>query len=251
ALDLNAEIFEKCNTILSKGEALLIFPEGNHGQQRRLRPLSKGFTRIVFGALEKQASIPISVIPVGLNYTYHQSAGSGVSIYFGDPINPAIYDDPEHPRRSAQHLKEKVAGEMKQLITHIEDVENYDHIMDRLQLTNPDYLDPVDTNKMLDSIDFKETTTNAPRTTKSNFFSKLVRFVITLNNLIPLGLWYGIRSRIKDPVFIGSLKFCTGLVLVPIGYLLQTYLVYFIVGGAGALAYGAFCLTSLRWRSLV
>ncbi|MGI9542947.1 MAG: 1-acyl-sn-glycerol-3-phosphate acyltransferase, partial [Cyclobacteriaceae bacterium] len=27
ALDLNAEIFEKCNTILSKGEALLIFPE--------------------------------------------------------------------------------------------------------------------------------------------------------------------------------------------------------------------------------
>lgn len=251
ALDQNAEIFGKCSRILDRGEALLIFPEGNHGQQRRLRPLSKGFTRIVFGAMEQQASLPISIIPVGLNYTSHQSASSSVSIYFGEPIDPAIYYDPLQVQKAAQQLKEKVADGMRQLITHVEDLENYECIMDRLQQTNPDYLDPVDTNRRLETIEEEETKTDAPITAKLNFLSRLMHLVIILNNLIPFGLWYSIKSKIKDPVFIASLKFCTGLVVVPLGYILQTYLVYFIVGGAGAAAYGVFCLASLRLRNSI
>ena len=251
ALDRNTEIFDQCNRILRNGEALLIFPEGNHGQKRRLRPLSKGFTRIVFGTLREQTDQPISIVPVGLNYTHHQHAGSGVSIYFGKPIDPAVYYDPEQSQRSAQKLKEKVAAEMKQLITHVEDLENYERVLDHLQKTNPDYLDPVGTNKKLGSINFKEAITNTQKVTEPNIFSRLVRFVITLNNLIAYGLWYSIKSKIKDPVFIGSLKFCTGLVLVPVGYIVQTYLVYFIVGGVAAMVYAAFCIASLRWRSFL
>lgn len=251
ALDQNTEIFRRCNQILDRGEALLIFPEGNHGQQRRLRPLSKGFTRIVFGAMEHRASLPIFIIPVGLNYTSHQSAGSSVSIYFGKPIDPAIYYDPLLIQKSAKQLREKVADGMRQLITHVEKVENYERTIDRLHQTNPDYLDPVDTNQRLETIDQQEKKTGVPKTNKFNFFFKLVHYIIMLNNLIPFGLWYSVKSKINDPVFIASLKFCTGLVLVPFGYILQTSLVYFIVGGAGAMAYGVFCLASLRLRNSI
>lgn len=48
----NKEIFEKCHKILNSGETLMIFLK-EVMTKRAIRPLSKGFTRIVFGALEK------------------------------------------------------------------------------------------------------------------------------------------------------------------------------------------------------
>ena len=62
----NEEIFNKCHNILNKKETLMIFPEGSHNYKRTIRPLSKGFTRIIFGALEKHPELNITVIPVGI-----------------------------------------------------------------------------------------------------------------------------------------------------------------------------------------
>jgi len=45
-LSKNEEVFEKCHKILNNNGTILIFPEGNHNIQRRLRILSKGFINI-------------------------------------------------------------------------------------------------------------------------------------------------------------------------------------------------------------
>mgnify|MGYP000647868222 CR=1 FL=1 len=42
-LSMNKPIFNRCGEVLHNHEAILIFPEGNHGLKRRVRPLKKGF----------------------------------------------------------------------------------------------------------------------------------------------------------------------------------------------------------------
>ncbi|MDZ7613592.1 MAG: hypothetical protein U5K51_07775 [Flavobacteriaceae bacterium] len=76
---------------LNKKLALLIFAEGSHSLQRKVRPLSKGFTRVVFGALEKNPELEIDIIPVGINYTEPTRFGSSVAIFYGKPINANTY----------------------------------------------------------------------------------------------------------------------------------------------------------------
>ena len=86
SLDENQKTFETCFQIFEKQGAIVIFPEGNHGAQRRVRPLSKGFTRVAFEAINKDPSLTISVVPVGLNFSHHQAFRSCVSIDFGKPL---------------------------------------------------------------------------------------------------------------------------------------------------------------------
>ena len=64
----NEEIFKKCYNILKQKKTLLIFPQGGHCRDRTIQPLSKGFTRIVFGAIEENNDLEIAVIPVGITY---------------------------------------------------------------------------------------------------------------------------------------------------------------------------------------
>ena len=67
-LTKNEEIFQRCSQLLCKGEAVVIFPEANHHLDRRVRPLSKGYTRILFQALELCKDLEILILPVGVNY---------------------------------------------------------------------------------------------------------------------------------------------------------------------------------------
>jgi len=82
----NNEIFRKCYNILNKKRSLLIFPEGTHDIRRWVRPLSKGFTRITFGALEQNDALDLTIVPVGLNYSKADAYAESVAIYYGKPI---------------------------------------------------------------------------------------------------------------------------------------------------------------------
>ena len=61
-LGKNQEIFEQCFSILNKQKALMIFPEGSHNRKRTIRPLSKGFTRILYGTLEKYLELNLLLL---------------------------------------------------------------------------------------------------------------------------------------------------------------------------------------------
>jgi len=81
SIQRNQAVFEACYTAFDKKESVVIFPEGNHGLYRRLRPLSKGFTRIAFGYMDKYAKENLLIVPVGINYSDMQEKGSAVSLY--------------------------------------------------------------------------------------------------------------------------------------------------------------------------
>ena len=95
----NQEIFEKCYSILQKEESLMIFPEGSHDKKRSVRPLSKGFTRIVSGALEKYPDLEIQVVPVGVTYQHPSDFPAKVCVHTDNRLLPEKFSHTMPPQR--------------------------------------------------------------------------------------------------------------------------------------------------------
>ena len=125
-LGKNQEIFDNCFNIFNKGETLMIFPEGSHNRKRTIRPLSKGFTRIVFGAIDKYPDLQINVIPVGLTYQNASYYPTKVAVNFGKPISVNEFYNNEKQNISVVQLKNEVSFQLKKLSVHIKDDENYE-----------------------------------------------------------------------------------------------------------------------------
>lgn len=83
-LDKNQETFSRCYDLLRRGEAILIFSEGNCVVEKRLRALKKGTARIYFGAGEFVPNL--AVVPVGINYTHPYQFRSELMVSFGKSI---------------------------------------------------------------------------------------------------------------------------------------------------------------------
>lgn len=233
SLFLNDEIFEKCRNVLLKGEAFMIFPEGNHSFDRRLRPLSKGFTRIAFGTLDINRNLNLKVVPVGINYTHHQKYRGSVSLYFGDPIDVKKIYTGDFKQDSIK-LKEVVAKRLKTLITHIEDQDNYKEQLQRLTATNPDFLNPFETNLRLQNLDNYPT---EPTANKPGWIAKILKLPFIINTILPLSIWLMIKRGIKDPVMVASIKFCVGIFVFPAFLILQSLAITYFFGDWAGILY--------------
>ncbi|MEM9050997.1 MAG: lysophospholipid acyltransferase family protein, partial [Bacteroidota bacterium] len=118
----NEDTFEKCYEILRTGQTLLLFPEATHEGVRKLRPLSKGFSRILFGALEGHEDLDIQVVPYGLNYSNYSDSQSSVLISYGKPISVQDYHDQfiESKPKAMNMLKNDLFEALSKEIIHVE-----------------------------------------------------------------------------------------------------------------------------------
>ena len=230
----NEDVFKQCFGILEAGNALLIFPEGNHDLHRRLRPLSKGFTRIVTGALEHSDISELVVVPIGINYEHHQRFQHGVSVIFGEPFEITRFNI-----RSSKELKDVVSVRMKELITHIED--GYEKTVATLNAAGVDYLNPQTVKDILNGYEPPAKNKKAP------LISFFLYWIAVSNNIFVILLWSIIKSRIKDPVFIGSIKFVFGIFIVPVIYFFQSLLVFLLAGIGWSIMYFLFSVFTVRW----
>lgn len=64
----NEEAFAATFKALAQQKTLIIFPEGNSFNQRRLRKIKTGTARIALSATAN-AGLSVQILPVGLNYT--------------------------------------------------------------------------------------------------------------------------------------------------------------------------------------
>ena len=86
-LSKNDQQIKEAIDVLLDNKRLGVMPEGNHGEQHKLRPLVKGLFRIGYQAeilLENKAHVKI--IPVGIDYSFYQHAGSDLVLTYGKPI---------------------------------------------------------------------------------------------------------------------------------------------------------------------
>lgn len=84
-LENNYTTFEECKAVFRQGGIVIIFSEGRCINEWRLRPLKKGTARLATSSWEED--IPLTVLPVGLNYNPFRNFGKNVFIHFGEPLN--------------------------------------------------------------------------------------------------------------------------------------------------------------------
>jgi 1-acyl-sn-glycerol-3-phosphate acyltransferase len=229
SINKNHKIFNNCFDYFHKKGTVQIFPEGNHGLPRRLRRLSKGFTRIAFGYIDKYKADDLLIIPVGMNYQKMQEKGSMVSIYYGKPIQVIDFYNPSNEKQAIDSLKEKVSTEIKKISTHIEDLENHEKIEKVLISKGIDFLDPFKANETIK----KTTNWNEPVSLakqKTSVYQTLLKIAFTINTLLPILYWNSVKNKIKDPVLIPTFRFGLGLGIFPLYYFLQSLLVGLLSG---------------------
>jgi len=131
SLQRNDRILEKVGDVLRKKRSLVIFPEGNHSSERRLRPLKKGICRIAFQAEEKNDfSLGLQIVPVGLDYDDFYKFGHTLVVRFGRPVTVDPFKSlwEESSSRAFIALKKEIARELRQVMIHISDREYHDAI---------------------------------------------------------------------------------------------------------------------------
>ncbi|UOY09319.1 1-acyl-sn-glycerol-3-phosphate acyltransferase [Muricauda sp. SCSIO 64092] len=219
SLSGNRAIFDECGTLLGRGEAILIFPEANHSLKRRIRPLSKGFTRIIEAALKKDPELDLVLVPVGQNYQTPRQAGDSAALYFGEPIAVQEYCKAEG---WGMALKNEVFQKLTKLTTHISDGENYEHTVTKLNDLGMDYTDPVACNQWINT---KHATKTAPR---KSFGTPLFRFVFRLINLPMILLWrILVKPKVPEPEFDATFRFGFVLLAYPLIYVLSIMVLIF------------------------
>ena len=196
SLTKNQQTFELCSQVLEKQHSILIFPEGNHSSARRLRPLSKGFTRVAFELLRVNPTAQLHVIPVGLNYTDAPSARSAVHIIYGDPLS-ANHFFKLGEQQAALALRKAVGESLQKLITHIP--EGDARVESELNSQPVDYLEPEKINAWI-----ADKSIPLPLHGQSRDWAGFV-FRIFLFPVIVM--WRLIDKKIDDRVFVASLKF--------------------------------------------
>ncbi|HOP03969.1 MAG TPA: 1-acyl-sn-glycerol-3-phosphate acyltransferase [Tenuifilaceae bacterium] len=143
-LNKNDEIFKKTMDVLRNGNGLVILPEGNHGDEKRLRPLKKGVARIAFQAESIGANdLDIKIIPVGMDYTHYVHVGSELHIRFGSAINvkPLLVEYNENPAKAYNSLLELLSAGIKKEMIHITDEKYYPNYLTILDVFTRTYLE--------------------------------------------------------------------------------------------------------------
>ncbi len=243
SLGNNKNVFNNCFKILKRKKSLLIFPEGNHSLNRRVRPLSRGFTKIIYGTLAENPQLKIYIVPVGLNYNEHTQYPQSVAVYYGKAFLANPFYDKENVPQSALKLTRKVQKELQLLTTHIDDLELHDTKVAQLQALETDFLNPIKTNKLLQKISEKQV--DNPKTKTPYLYFRFVYGLVLLFSWLPYLIWRYIKPKISDKVFTSTYRYAVAAVLIPLFCLTQSYLIYIYIGSNESLLFMAFCVTLL------
>ncbi len=221
----NRSIFTFCTKLLHQKKSIILFPEGSHSLNRKVRPLKKGAVRIIEETLQTYPETDIVIIPIGVNYQNPKEYGDSMSVYFGKQISPNKFWDGN--LLDMQGLNKTISAELKLLTTHIDSISDYETNIIRLHDIKVDYTQPEAVNECLNN-DFKYTGKKVKEP------SGLYAFFILLVKIfyfIPYIIWRKVAfPKIKEKEFIGTFRYAMVLTLAPIYLLLLLICVSLLFG---------------------
>ena len=218
-LNKNKVVFERCFNLLDNKKALMIFPEGSHDERRTVRSLSKGFSRIVFGAIERNPKLQIQIIPVGITYQDSSSYPFKVSLNYGTPILANDFYKPNLTHSDIKKLKDVISDQLKVLSVHIPLSEDYEKWIEKLNSANVDFTKVDEVNSMIQS------NTIIKKERKINLV-RFLRPIVLLNSFIPWLVWKYLENKVTDFEFISTFKFGVGSLTVIPFFLMNSYIIY-------------------------
>jgi 1-acyl-sn-glycerol-3-phosphate acyltransferase len=222
-LSNNNLIFDMCADILNRDEALVIFPEANHNLRRTVRPLSKGFTRIILRSFELHPNLDIQLVPVGLNYKNAVHFPDEVAVYYGKPISARNLFNANDLKQSSDTIKNIIFAKLKILTAHIPNNQEYEVILHRLRSENINFLAPTLVNEKVKSFTQLEVDGGSVLAEEKKTDSFKIIFSV-LNFLIVLIWRLWLRSKVPEAEFMGTFRFAFGFLFYPI-YLLMLLMV--------------------------
>lgn len=239
----NTPVFSTCSELLQKGEGVVIFPEGSHNLKRTVRPLSKGFTRIIFETLENYPDTNLQLIPVGVNFVNAKDFEDSVSVYYGKPICAKDFVT-DFSNDNIIKLKEVIHGKISQLTTHIPS-ESYEETLTALQELNANFLDPVSVNSCIKS-GLKNCDTIKPK--YPDRFKPFLKFLLKLLLIGPYLIWkIYVKPKIEEVEFISTFRFAIAITLVPVWLLTIGLLLWALISWPVAVCFVAFVLLLDLW----
>ena len=117
-LGKNNKIFEQCVDILTHNKPLGIMPEGNQGEQRKLRTFTKGIFRIAFDAQQKYGTNPgVKIVPVGIDFEDIHKFGKHIIINIGKPIEVSEYMTAyaENPVIATNEIRDQLRNDLRRI----------------------------------------------------------------------------------------------------------------------------------------
>lgn len=131
AVSKNQETFDDAEKALNDGETLMLYPEADHQDKRWLGRFKLGYLRIAFAAAEKmEFKQDLMILPSCNHYSNYFHARTEMLIRFGQPISLQPYYEKyqESPRETMMEVNKVVREAIKEMMLHVEDLENYDQI---------------------------------------------------------------------------------------------------------------------------
>ena len=113
-LSKNYNTFDSCIEIFKKNGIVLIFSEGLCYNEWVLRPLKKGTARLSLDAWEK--GIPLTVIPVGINYSNFYSFGKEMHVLVGDSITKRDLNIEDSFGKQTSAFNQKLENSLKGIV---------------------------------------------------------------------------------------------------------------------------------------
>jgi len=122
----NKDIFLQCFKHLSKGIALLAFPEGVSLTERKIKKIQSGTARICLGAeSEHNYSLDIKIVTIGLNFSDPHKFQSDLFVNIDTPINVSDYYElyKKDTFKGAHALTDEIKKRLETQVVAIQDAD--------------------------------------------------------------------------------------------------------------------------------
>ncbi|MDG1260844.1 MAG: 1-acyl-sn-glycerol-3-phosphate acyltransferase [Flavobacteriales bacterium] len=252
----NQKTFETAVARLENGAVVGIYPEGNHGNQKHLRPLKKGLARLIeIAANESDQLQEVQLVPVGIDYSEYDDARAGISVNFGKPftVNHVLFTDEDPPVRYRKTMEVVKAHLSASMIDHSKEHYEVLRAAEHTLIFEKGYKNWNGTLAKLHEIKKSISSNLDPsvdelaKTTQQELDNHGTRFVDVLRAhhnkatyafllilLFPLSLpafifhyplWLiikrMIKKMVKDPVFVSTFKLVLSFALYPLAWLIS------------------------------
>ena len=211
-LALNEAVFEKTAQLLQEGRSVLIFPEASHSLDKRIRTISKGFTRILNVQAQLEKSKPLQACLIGVNYHAPKEIGDQMSLHFSS------YIDLPHKvltTKETQELVRQFSETFKTLSLHLEP-NTYEQDLQRIQEAQIDLSDLKSVQNVLNQ------TAVLPKKKSSSPLQKAIHF---LWFALPMTLYKLTFSRlVNEAEFEGTFRYGFGMLLFSLLLISGVYL---------------------------
>jgi len=126
----NSSAFRAVDAVLSQGECFAIFPEGISHSLPEVQELKTGIARMALDFRKSHPTVPLSIVPCGLNYQKTSRFRSHVCVRYGVGI-PVVDDN------DVTSLMERITGALHSVTVNAEDWETVDIIHMTAKLYQP------------------------------------------------------------------------------------------------------------------